>query len=85
MMISTRKYQVLPLVYLSVKLSLILLVAIATCSRKIFFSAMNIKSSLCNCVRDKLLNDWLVPYIENDIFVSITNENIMQQFQNMKT
>jgi hypothetical protein len=31
------------------------------------------------------MNDSLIVYIEKDIFHSIDNEAIMQQFQNMKT
>jgi hypothetical protein len=31
------------------------------------------------------MNDYLVTYIENDIFKTINNKKIMQQFQGMKT
>jgi hypothetical protein len=31
------------------------------------------------------MNDYLVKYIENDIFKTISNKEIMQRFQNMKT
>ncbi|XP_042041216.1 zinc finger MYM-type protein 1-like [Salvia splendens] len=82
-MVSTRKHEIFPLVYLLVKLSLILPVATASVERA--FSAMKfIKSSLRNSMGDQLLQDCLVPYIEKDVFVNVTNETIMQRFQKMK-
>ncbi|XP_057782753.1 uncharacterized protein LOC131000700 [Salvia miltiorrhiza] len=82
-MVSTRKHEVFPLVYLLIKLSLVLPVATATVERA--FSAMKfIKSALRNRMGDKLLNDCLISYIEKDVFVNVTNEAIMQRFQNMK-
>ncbi|XP_047949207.1 zinc finger MYM-type protein 1-like [Salvia hispanica] len=82
-MVSTRKHEVFPMVYLLVKLSLILPVATASVERA--FSAMKIiKTSLRNSMGDQLLNDCLVPYIEKDVFVKVTNETIMQRFQKMK-
>ncbi|GFP94588.1 mediator of RNA polymerase ii transcription subunit 25 [Phtheirospermum japonicum] len=86
-MVATRKHIVFPLVYLLVKLSLILPVASATVERA--FSGMRIiESSLRDRMRDDndgLLNDYLVTYIdERDIFQNISDEDIMQRFQNMK-
>ena len=47
---------------------------------------MNIvKNTLCNQMGDLWMNDCLVAYFEKDIFNSIKDEAIMQQFQNMKT
>ncbi|KAK1378831.1 TTF-type domain-containing protein [Heracleum sosnowskyi] len=72
-----------PLVYMLVKLALILPVATATVERA--FSDMNlIKSVLRNAMGDTWLNDCLVTYIERDVFETISNEEIMQRFQNMK-
>jgi hypothetical protein len=34
---------------------------------------------------DQWMNDCLVTYIENDIFKTFNNKEIMQQLQNMKT
>ncbi|XP_042009034.1 zinc finger MYM-type protein 1-like [Salvia splendens] len=77
-MVSTRKHEVFPMVYSLVKLSLILPVATASVERA--FSAMKIiKTSLRNSMGDHLLNDCLVPYIEKDVFVKVTNETIMQR------
>ncbi|XP_057791103.1 uncharacterized protein LOC131008227 [Salvia miltiorrhiza] len=82
-MVSTRKHEIFPLVYLLIKLSLVLPVATATVERA--FSPMKfIKSALRNRMGDKLLNDCMISYIENDVFVNVTNEAIMQRFQNMK-
>jgi hypothetical protein len=72
------------LVYLLVTLSLIL--PVATTTVEIAFSAMNIfKNYLRNRMRDQWMNEYLVTYIENDIFETISNEKIMQRFQGMKT
>ncbi|KAJ9182094.1 hypothetical protein P3X46_006123 [Hevea brasiliensis] len=82
-MVATKKHIIFPLVYLLIKLSLILPVAIATVERSFF--AMNIiKSLLYNKMGDELLNDYLVTYIKRDIFASIDNEVIINRFQSMK-
>ena len=79
-----KKYRVYPLVYLLVKLILLLLVATTTVER--VFSAMKIiKIQLCNRLRDDLMNDCLMTYIEKDIFETIDNEDIIQRFQSMKS
>ena len=81
---STRKYEIYPLVYLLVKLALTFLVATATVKRS--FSAMKyIKNELRNRMGDQWMNDCLIVYIEKDVACSINNEIIMQRFQNMKT
>ncbi|CAH9098495.1 unnamed protein product [Cuscuta epithymum] len=69
-------------VYFLLKLVLILPVATASVERA--FSAMKlIKTSLRNRMSDDLLNDFLVTYIEKEIFDLIPNEAILQRFQNM--
>ena len=71
------------MVYLLVILALILLVAITIVERA--FSIMNIiKNRLRNQIGDQWMNDYLVTYIEKDIFKTIKCEEIMQRFQNMK-
>ena len=83
-LVSTKKHETYPLVYLLVKLTLTLLVATATVERS--FSAMKyIKNELRNWMGDQWMNDGLIVYIEKDIACSIDNETIMQRFQNMKT
>jgi hypothetical protein len=50
------------------------------------FSVMNIvKNRLNNRTRDQLMNNCLITYIKNNIFKTISNEKIMQQFQSIKT
>lgn len=41
-----------------------------------------IKSVVRNTMGDSLLNDCLVP--QKDVFVNVTNEAIMQRYQEMK-
>jgi hAT family C-terminal dimerisation region len=70
--------------YLLLKLALFLPVAMTTVERA--FSAMNIiKIKLRNRMCDSLMNDCLVTYIEKYIFDTISNEEIMQNNQKMKT
>ncbi|XP_058198390.1 uncharacterized protein LOC131313913 [Rhododendron vialii] len=79
----TKRGKVYPFVSLLLTLSLILPIAIAIVER--VFSAMNIvKDRLRNKMSDQWLNDSLVVYVERDIFFGVTNETIMQHFQKMK-
>ena len=83
-LVSTRKHETYPLIYLLMKLALTLPIATATIQR--FFSAIKyIKNELCNRMEDQSMNDYLIMYIEKDVACSIDNETIMQRFQNMKT
>jgi hypothetical protein len=78
-MVEMKKDITYPFVYSLVALSLILLVATAIVEKT--FSAMNIvKNRLRNRMGDQWMNDYLVTYIENDIFKTISNEKIMQRF-----
>ncbi|XP_019190531.1 PREDICTED: uncharacterized protein LOC109184991 [Ipomoea nil] len=82
-MVETGRHLDYTLVYLLLKLSLILPVATASVERA--FSAMKlIKTSLRNRMSDDLLNDCLVSYVEKDIFDQVSNEAVLQRFQNMK-
>ena len=83
-LVSTRKHETYPLVYLLVKLALTLLVATVTVERS-FLAIKYIKNELRNRMRDRWMNDCLMVYIEKDVACSIDNEIIMQRFQNMKT
>ena len=63
---------------------LTLLLPVATTSVERVFSVMKaVKIDLRNRTRDEWLNDSLVIYIKNEIFVSIDNELILNRFQNM--
>ncbi|XP_019262436.1 PREDICTED: zinc finger MYM-type protein 1-like [Nicotiana attenuata] len=83
-LVETKKHGTYPLVFRLVKFALLLPVATATVERA--FSAMKlIKTDLRNRMDDELLSGCLVPYIEKEVFSNISNEAIMDTFQNMKT
>ena len=83
-LVSTRKHETYPLVYLLVKLALTLPVATVTVEKS--FSAMEyIKNELRNRMGDRWMNDCLIVYIEKDVICRIDNETIMQRFQTIKT
>ncbi|GAV82286.1 Dimer_Tnp_hAT domain-containing protein, partial [Cephalotus follicularis] len=82
-LVETKKDIVYPLVYLLLKLTLILPVATASVER--VFSAMKyVKNRLRNWMRDSLMNNCLVTYIEKDVFSSVDNETVIQQLQKIK-
>ena len=83
-LVSIRKHETYPLVYLIVELVLTFPVAIATVKRS-FLAMKYIKNELRNQMGHRWMNDCLVVYIEKDVVCSIDNETIMQRFQNMKT
>ena len=65
-----------PLIYSLVTLALILLIATTNVERD--FSTMNIiKNRLRNRIGDQWINDYLVTYIEKDIFKTTECEKIM--------
>ncbi|KAJ9557377.1 hypothetical protein OSB04_011991 [Centaurea solstitialis] len=83
-MVETRKHLVFPLVYRLLKLSLVLPVATATVER--CFSAMKIvKTTLRNRICDAFLNGCLICAIEKEGLARVTNEDVMNRFQMMKT
>jgi hypothetical protein len=83
-LVKTKKDVVCLLIYSLVTLSLIM--PIVTTSVERAFSEMNIvKNCLHNQMGDQWMNEYLIIYIENDIFKTISNEEIMQLFQGMKT
>lgn len=47
--------------------------------KKAFLAMKFIKSSLRNSMRDQLLQDYLISYVEivKDVFVNVTNETII--------
>ena len=75
-MVEMKKDVLYPLFYMLVTSTLILQVATATVERK--FSIMNIiKNWLHNWIGDQWINDYLVTYIDKDIFKTIECEEIM--------
>nr|XP_016511686.1 PREDICTED: uncharacterized protein LOC107828822 [Nicotiana tabacum] len=71
------------LVYLLVKLTLILPVATATVKRG-FSSMKYIKDELRSSISDIFLNDYLVCYFEKEVFTNVSNDAIIDRFQDMK-
>ncbi|KAK4726814.1 hypothetical protein R3W88_031731 [Solanum pinnatisectum] len=65
-------------------LTLILPVATATVERA-FSSMKHIKNEVRNNIGNHYLNDCLVCYIEHDVFINVSNDVIIDRFQNMKT
>ncbi|XP_060183019.1 uncharacterized protein LOC132612971 [Lycium barbarum] len=83
-LVETKKHGTYPLVFRLVKFALLLPVATAIVERA--FSAMKlIKIDLRNQMDDELLSGCLVPYIEKEVFSAISNEDIMDTFQKMKS
>ena len=75
-MVEMKKNISYPLIYSLVTLALILLIATTNVERD--FSAMNIiKNRLRNRIGDQWMNDYLVTYIEKDIFKTTECEKIM--------
>uniref|UniRef100_A0A7N0UB67 TTF-type domain-containing protein n=1 Tax=Kalanchoe fedtschenkoi TaxID=63787 RepID=A0A7N0UB67_KALFE len=84
MLVETNKNKTFLYVYLLLKL--VLNLPVATTSVERAFSAMSfVKSRLRNSMGDQLLNDSLVTFIENDIFLHVSDESVLRRFQNMKT
>ncbi|KAH0663102.1 hypothetical protein KY284_028033 [Solanum tuberosum] len=83
-MIETKLDQTWSFVYLLVKLTLIIPVATASVERA-FSSMKYIKNDLCNRMDEDLLNGCLVCYIERSIFKNVSNDAILDCFQNMNT
>ncbi|RLM91633.1 hypothetical protein C2845_PM08G14540 [Panicum miliaceum] len=82
-MVKTKMNTSYPLVYRLIELTLILPVATASLER--VFSAMSlIKTNLRNKMGDEWLNDLMICYVEKEIFRSISNEKIIEQFEAMK-
>ncbi|XP_055800379.1 uncharacterized protein LOC129869793 [Solanum dulcamara] len=82
-LIQTKKHSTYPLVFRLVKLALLLPVATASVERA--FSAMKyIKNDLRSKMSDDFFSGCLVPYLEKDVFDSISNDAIIKTFQDMK-
>jgi hypothetical protein len=83
LMVQTNKHITFPLVYQLLKLVLILPVATASVER--CFSAMNfVKKKLCNKMGDQFMSDYLICYVEKDIFSAISNDAVIDLFKKMK-
>ncbi|KAL6496302.1 hypothetical protein OROGR_029560 [Orobanche gracilis] len=81
-LVETKKNETYRVVYKLVKLALLLPVATASVER--VFSAMkHVKSDLRSKMGDEWLNDRLVTFVERDVFMTISDDEILAYFQNM--
>ncbi|KAI5677984.1 hypothetical protein M9H77_08934 [Catharanthus roseus] len=71
-MVETKSQKFFNLVYRLIEFALVLPVA-------------TVINDLRNRMGDEFLNNSLVCYVEQEAFMSIENENILQRFQNMQT
>ncbi|XP_075083346.1 uncharacterized protein LOC142167088 [Nicotiana tabacum] len=83
LLVETNLVETYSYVYLLIKLTLILHVATATMERA-FSSIKQIKNEERNNMGDQYLNNYLVYYIERDVFINVSNDVIIDRFQNMK-
>ena len=81
-MIKKEKHLSFPHIYLWLKLALILPISTTTVER--VFSLMKyIKTNLRNRISDEFLNDTVITYFEDDLFKSVSIDDILHRFQNM--
>ncbi|KAL6538192.1 hypothetical protein OROGR_012180 [Orobanche gracilis] len=83
-LVETKRHVTYPLVFLLIKLVLILPVATASVER-IFSGMTYVKNKLRNSIGDQFLNDCLVTFIEKDMFLQVSDDEIVNRFQEMKT
>lgn len=84
MLVETKKRVLYDLVYLLIKLILILSVATASVERVL--SAMNLViSKLRTTISDDCLNNFLVIFIERDVFLKVSEEDIVDAFMAMQS
>ncbi|KAG6401449.1 hypothetical protein SASPL_138306 [Salvia splendens] len=83
-LVETKRDVAYPLVFLLIKLILILPVATASVER--VFSGMTfVKNKLRNRIGDQPLNDCLVTFIEKEMFLQVSDDDIVHRFEEMKT
>ncbi|GJZ82507.1 zinc finger MYM-type protein 1-like protein [Tanacetum coccineum] len=79
-LVQVEKHEVFNLVYLLIKLVLILPVATASVQRG-FWRMAFVEKELKSNTGDQLLNDRMVTYIERDVFITVSNEDIISNFE----
>ncbi|KAK9668387.1 hypothetical protein RND81_13G056700 [Saponaria officinalis] len=84
MLVETKKHRAYSSVYLLLKLVLILPVT-TTSVERVFSSMKFVKNKLRNRLGDELLNHCLVTFVERDYFVKVSDDDIINRFQNMKS
>ena len=82
-MVETEKHLLFPLVYKLIELALLVPVSAATVERA--FSCMKtIKSKSRNRIVDDWFNNFMICYIERDLFASVEDDKILKRFQGFK-
>jgi hypothetical protein len=74
-LVETKRHKVYDMVYELLKLVLLLLVATASVER-VFSAMVFVKIKLRNKMRDSLLDDCLITFIERDIFFEVDEDDI---------
>ncbi|KAL8501508.1 hypothetical protein ACS0TY_020873 [Phlomoides rotata] len=65
---------------------MMLILHVATVSVERTFSAMTyVENKLRNNIKDQFLNDCSVTYIERYVFLNISNDDILNHFQSIRT
>ncbi|XP_057793707.1 uncharacterized protein LOC131010250 [Salvia miltiorrhiza] len=83
-LVETKRHVTYPLIFLLIKLVLIIPVATASVERA--FSGMTyVKNRLRNSMGDQVLNDCLVTFIEKDMFLQVSDDEVVKRFEEMKT
>ncbi|XP_057251706.1 uncharacterized protein LOC125498950 [Beta vulgaris subsp. vulgaris] len=82
--VETNRNEAYPLVFLLIKLMLILPVATASVER-VFSGMTYIKNKLRNSKGDQFLNDCLVTFLEKEVFLQVSDDDVIDRFQKMKT
>ncbi|XP_057791603.1 uncharacterized protein LOC131008657 [Salvia miltiorrhiza] len=68
------------------KEKLVLILPVATASVERVFSGMTyVKNKLRNSMGDQVLNDCLVTFIEKDMFLQVSDDEVVKRFEEMKT
>ena len=81
-LVETKRYKVYDMVYELLKLVLLLPVATASVER-VFSVMVLVKTKLRNKMRDSLLDDCLVTFIERDIFFKVDEDDIIKTFMSL--
>lgn len=83
MLVETKRHLVYDLVYLLLKLILILPVA-TTSVERIFSSMSFVKNKMRNSMGDELLNHCLETFVEREMFLKVSEDEIVETFMAMK-
>ncbi|KAG6424234.1 hypothetical protein SASPL_114649 [Salvia splendens] len=83
-LVETKRDVIYSRVVLLLKLILILLVATVSVER-VFFGMTFVKNKLRNRMSDQPLNDCLVTFIEKDVFLQVSDDDIVNRFEEMET